>query len=74
MGVIGAACGFASVGLAKNTRWGRLFAIGILIVNLLGDTLNAFLRHDPITLLGLPIGGLMILYLVKGSRQLRQAQ
>jgi hypothetical protein len=65
MGVVGAACGFASVGLAKNAGWGRLLAIGILIVNLLGDTLNAFLRHDPITLIGLPIGGLMIWYLLR---------
>jgi hypothetical protein len=65
MAVVGAACGLAAVGLAKSAEWGRQLAIGILIVNLIGDTLNAILRHDPRTLIGLPIGGLMILYLLK---------
>ena len=65
MGLVGVACGFASIGLAKNARWGRLLAIGILLVNLFGDTLNAFLRHDPITLIGLPIGGFLIWYLLR---------
>ena len=64
MAVVGAACGLAAIGLAKNAEWGRRLAIGILVVNLLGDSLNAFLRHDPRTLIGLPIGGLMIWYLL----------
>jgi uncharacterized membrane protein (UPF0136 family) len=68
MAVVGAACGLAAVGLAKNAEWGRQLAIGILIVNLIGDTLNAILRHDPRTLIGLPIGGLMIWYLVRKKR------
>ena len=55
MAVVGAACGLAAVGLA----------IGVLAVNLAGYSLNALLRHDPRTLIGLPIGGLMILYLLK---------
>ena len=36
-----------------------------LAANLVGDSLNALLRHDPKTLIGLPIGALMIWYLVK---------
>ena len=62
--LVGTACGLASVGLARNARWGRHLAIGILTVNLIGDSLNAWLRHDPKTLIGLPIGGLMIVYLL----------
>jgi hypothetical protein len=65
MTVVGVACALAAVGLAKNAEWGRRLAIGILIVNLIGDSLNAWSRHDPITLIGLPIGGLVILYLLK---------
>jgi hypothetical protein len=65
MAVVGAACGLAAVGLAKNAEWGRRLAIGVLAVNLVGDSLNALLRHDVKTLIGLPIGGLMILYLLK---------
>jgi triacylglycerol esterase/lipase EstA (alpha/beta hydrolase family) len=72
MAVVGAACGLAAVGLAKNAEWGRRLAIGILTVNLIGDTLTAILRHDPITLIGLPIGGLMIWYLVRKGRGLRR--
>jgi uncharacterized membrane protein (UPF0136 family) len=63
MAVVGAACGLAAIGLARNAEWGRRLAIGILAVNLVGDSLNALLRHDPRTLIGLPIGGLMIWYL-----------
>ena len=64
MAMVGAACGLAAVGLAKNAEWGRRLAIGVLTVNLIGDSLNAVLRHDPRTLIGLPIGGLMIWYLI----------
>jgi uncharacterized membrane protein (UPF0136 family) len=68
MAVVGAACGLAALGLAKNAEWGRRLAIGVLTVNLIGDSLNALLRHDPKTLIGLPIGGLMIWYLLKKER------
>ena len=68
MAVVGVACGLAAIGLAKNAAWGRRLAIVILIVNLIGDSLNALLRHDPRALIGLPIGGLMIWYLLKKRR------
>ncbi|MDQ6911282.1 MAG: hypothetical protein M3128_00200 [Verrucomicrobiota bacterium] len=68
MAVVGAACGMAAIGLAKNAKWGRRLALGVLTVNLLGDLLNAFFRHDPRTLIGLPIGGLMIWYLLRMKR------
>jgi hypothetical protein len=69
MGVVGTACGLSAIGLAKNAEWGRRLAIGVLTVNLIGDSLNALLRHNPRTLIGLPIGGLMIWYLVKQRRR-----
>ena len=65
MAVVGVACGSAAIGLARNAEWGRRLAIAVLAVNLIGDSLNAWLRHDPKTLIGLPIGGIMIVYLVK---------
>jgi bacteriorhodopsin len=65
MAAIGTACGLAAVGLAQAAKWGRWLAIGILTANLIGDSVNALLRHDPKTVIGLPIGGLMIWYLVK---------
>jgi hypothetical protein len=71
MAVVAGACGIAAVGLAKNAEWGRRVAIGVLAINLLGDSLNALLMRDPKTLIGLPIGGLIILYLVKTKRSER---
>jgi len=68
MAVVGTSCGLAALGLAKSAEWGRRLAIGVLTVNLIGDSLNAWLRHDPRTLIGLPIGGLMIAYLMKKKR------
>jgi hypothetical protein len=64
MTLVGAACGLAAIGLARKAEWGRRLAIGVLAVNLVGDSLNAWLRHDPKTLIGLPIAGLMIAYLL----------
>jgi hypothetical protein len=53
---------------SRNAEWGRRLAISVLAANLIGDSLNALLRHEAKTLIGLPIGGLMILYLVKQKR------
>ena len=67
MSAVGLACVLAAIGLAKGASWGRRLAIVILSVNLLGDSANAFIRHDYWTLLGLPIGGAMIFYLIRGG-------
>lgn len=68
MTVVGAACGFSAIGLARATEWGRRLALVVLSVNLVGDSLNALFRHDPKTLIGLPIGALMIWYLLGKKR------
>jgi hypothetical protein len=65
MAAVGAACGLAAFGLARGAEWGRQIAIGVLTVNLVGDTFNAVFRGDLRTLIGLPIGGVMIWYLMK---------
>jgi hypothetical protein len=68
MAVVGSACALASVGLASRARWGHRLALGILSFNLVGDLVNAFVRHDFRTLIGLPIGGAMIAYLLIARR------
>jgi hypothetical protein len=65
------ACFVAAIGLLRLAAWGRWMAVVILIANLLGDTLAAAIRHDPRTLIGIPIGGAMIFYLL--SDRVRRA-
>jgi hypothetical protein len=66
--IVGGACGLSAIGLAQNVEWGRRLALAVLTINLIGDSLNALLRHDPKTLIGVPIGALMIWYLVRRKR------
>ena len=65
MMVVGTACAFAATGLWRRTRWGVRLAIVILFLNLAGDLFNALMRHDYRGLIGLPIAGAMIVYLIR---------
>jgi hypothetical protein len=65
MGAVSAGCALSAGGLLARSSWGYRLAIAVLGVNLLGDTANAILRDDPRTLIGLPIGGLLIAYLLR---------
>jgi hypothetical protein len=64
MAIVCAACALAARGLWIVAPWGRWLAVGILTVNLIGDLANAFLRGDLRTLIGLPIAGALIAYLL----------
>lgn len=57
-------CAFSAYGLWRGADWGRRLAVVILLANLIGDTGNAVIRGDLRTLIGLPIGGAMIAYLL----------
>jgi uncharacterized membrane protein (DUF2068 family) len=69
MFVVGTACVFAAIGMWQGSHWGMRLAIVILSVNILGDLFNVFARHDPRTLIGLPIGGVMIIYLIRNRKK-----
>jgi hypothetical protein len=69
MAVVGTACAFSAVGLWSRAPWGRHLALLLLVINLVGDVSNALIRGDLRTLIGLPIAGLLIAYLL--SRQAR---
>ena len=62
------ACILAAVGLWRCARWGFWTALAILSINLAGDTTNALVTGDKRALIGLPIGGLMIWYLLRKKR------
>lgn len=66
-----ASCLITAVGLWKRLRLGYRAAIYMLAVNFVGDATNFFLAHDWRTLIGLPVGGLMIAYLVRQRRTFR---
>jgi hypothetical protein len=59
------ACCLAAVGLSLRLWWGHRLAVGILAVNVVGDALNAVLRDDLRTLIGVPIGAAFIVYLLR---------
>ncbi len=65
MVVVGTGCAFAAIGLWRRAFWGVLLALILLALNVLGDLLNAVMRHDYRALIGLPIGGAMIFYLAR---------
>ena len=67
MMIVGAACACAAIGLMRRAEWGRRVAIAVLSVNMLGDLGNAVLRGDWRTLIGVPIGGALILYLMSSA-------
>jgi hypothetical protein len=69
--IVAVACTAAAAGLWTGRRWGHRLAIGVLGCNLVGDLLNAVLRGDFRALIGLPIGGAMIAYLLSRRIQAR---
>jgi ABC-type branched-subunit amino acid transport system permease subunit len=62
---VSAACAAAAVGLWTGRPSGRRLAIALLVVNLTGDLLNSLVRGDLRALIGLPIGGAMLWYLLR---------
>ena len=75
---VATACYLAAFGLARGRKWGRTLALGILVLNLLGDCASAFIRRDARMLIGLPVGAALIFYLVRtpigGNRIRSQAK
>ncbi len=65
MAIVGTACALAALGLANGRLWARPLALIILAANLIGDVTSAVVRHDPRTLIGLPIAAALIWYLAQ---------
>ena len=65
---VGTACLFAAVGLSRAKPWGAWLALMILSINLIGDLTNVFVRHDYRGLIGVPVAGTMIFFLLACGR------
>jgi hypothetical protein len=64
---VGIACLFAAIGLWRGTVWGTRVALTILSINIIGDIVNALFRHDYRALIGLPVGAIIIFFLVRSG-------
>lgn len=67
MFVVAGACAVCAVGLWIRARWGHRLALVLLVANLIGDVTNALLRGDLRTLIGLPIAGGLVAYLLSAK-------
>lgn len=67
MVTVGTLCGVAASGLWRGLGWAVRLAIAILSLNMIGDTINALVRHDYRALIGIPVGAAMICYLVQST-------
>jgi hypothetical protein len=66
---VGTACFFAAIGLWRAKPWGTWLALIILSINMLGDLTNVFVRHDYRGLIGVPVAGTMIFFLLACGRR-----
>ena len=64
MAGVATACALSAIGLWIRAPWGHRLALVLLVVNLAGDATNAVVRRDLRTLIGLPIAGALIFYLL----------
>lgn len=69
MGAVCVACTLASAGLLRQRRWGYTLALAILAVNVTADAVSAFVRDDMRTLIGVPIGVALIVWLLPAFRR-----
>src|SRR5262245_13846161 len=54
MGLVCGACVLSAVGLLNRSRPGYFLAIAVLTINAVGDGVNAIVRNDWRTLVGIP--------------------
>jgi uncharacterized membrane protein (DUF2068 family) len=57
-------CAIAAIGLWRRQRWGRGVAIGLIGINLLADIINFVLGIEPKAIIGVPIAGVILAYLL----------
>lgn len=58
-----AACAASAYGFLHGRRWGYRLGTTLLVVNLIGDLLNAILGVEPRAFIGVPVAALLLWYL-----------
>ncbi len=69
LGTVCLACAVSAYGFFTGRRWGLRLGVGLLVVNLTGDLVNAVLGVEPRAVIGVPIVAALLWYL--SSRQVR---
>ena len=64
LGTVSLLCAAAAIGLWRTARWGYWLAITLIVVNLIGDVTNVLLGTEPRAIVGVPIAGLILAYLL----------
>jgi len=59
------ACIFTTIGLWRGRQWGYWLAVLMLVVNLCGDVVNVITGTEPRAIIGIPIAGLILAYLLR---------
>lgn len=59
------ACISTTIGLWLGRRWGYWLAVVMLVVNLCGDVINVITGTEPRAIIGIPIVGLILAYLLR---------
>jgi hypothetical protein len=59
------ACLFTALGLWLGRRWGYWLAVVMLVVNLGGDVVNVITGTEPRAIIGIPIVGVILAYLLR---------
>jgi uncharacterized membrane protein (DUF2068 family) len=60
-------CVAAARGVWTRARWGYRLAVFGLSVNLVADLVSAIVLHDPVRLVGIPIAGAVVAYLLSSG-------
>ena len=71
MATVSVFCAAAAIGLWRGSRWGHWLAIGLIATNLIGDITNVLLGTEPRAIVGIPIAGAILLYLL--SKKVRSS-
>lgn len=64
------ACTFTAVGLWRGRRWGYWLAVVMLFVNLGGSIVNVITGREARAIIGLPIVGAILVYLLRKRTRL----
>jgi hypothetical protein len=67
--VVAAFCAAAAVGLFRGKLWGHRIAVLLISINLVADVANAVSGSEPRAIVGVPIAGAILIYLL--SRRVR---